>query len=890
MKPNPFAIFCLLLTGCTLQRPDESKLPIWSASFDIPLIDTEINLDALLADSLISTVPFGTGDERVYVFSKSVEIERITVGNHLKSNPVEQTFVHFASAVTLDSTQTSRSIGLDPATLSDITQAYGTDIGLIRLDNISPGETEPFLFSEIMPAALISALDSAITADGGSTTVRIDTLDLIPSQKPLTFDSFRWAEINSGFLDITLINEMFLPLGAPINMDVKDSLGLVLFSLTWLDEIAVGDSATQTKDLSELLVVLPGNLLIEVSGKSNGSGDLPVTVDSTDLHSSFRTRIAVRDVEVTRTEAQIPAQSITDSSTSALDPSDTVIEEALLLTAQMAITANNNTPLSGVITLNVPGLYFQSRDSLFTMTFNLLPDPNNIPTTDLSGWTIVMDPANQELKFNYTLVTQATDPDFEILDQFDRIDFNLSITGITISELIGTFATQTISDSGDIAIGTDSRIQTASISSGTLELSIINRVGVNADIQLTVPELLRSGLPLDTVLFVGAATTVHTLNLTGYDLQPVSIDDQRVTYVMEVITRPESGTYFLLDSIDVNVTLAGLEFDAITGFISQAVNIQEEFINLDSKTVVESAQIDSGAIEVTIRNAIGLSAELLIEIDDMVKSGAPLLITIPVASETTPQAFNFDISGYTLALPVNDQRLRYRSTLSVSDTTLLTLSLDDSITATVLIDTLWFGTFTGIIDTVEIEIDTLEQQLPELPAALDHFNFTQAQIRLNFDSDLTVPVFLSTTITAYGADGSVESSSVENWNITDSSSVNLPDASRLINIRPERMTVYGTARLGGDGALGSVAAAHGLGGTFTLTAPMVLTIDAGATITTTPYQVTSMNSSPQVTENIEQVQLFINYRNDFDFGTSLAVFMSQDTSLLAAGLGNTLID
>ncbi|MCH7575763.1 MAG: hypothetical protein IIA59_11635 [Candidatus Marinimicrobia bacterium] len=891
MKPRPYILICLLLAGCTLQRPDESKLPIWSASFDMPLIDMEITLDVLLEDSLITTAPYGSGDERIYVFSKSVQLERIAIGNHLKANPVEQTFVHYASAVSLDSTQTRFSIGLDPATLSDITKAYGADIGLIRLDNISPEETEDFLFSEIMPEALISALDSAIMADGGGTTVLIDTLDLVPSQKALAFDSFRWADVSSGFLDVTLINDMFLPLGAPIVIDVKDSLGVLLFRMTWPDEIAVGDSATLTQDLSELVVALPGNLLIEVSGRSNGSGGSLVTVTNEDLSSSFRTRVTAREVQVTRTDAKVPAQTITDSSASALDPSDTVVEEALLLTAQMEITAENGTPLSGAVTLHMPGLYFQSRDSLFTLTFNLVPGPNTtIPTTDLSGWSIVMDPSNQELKFNYNLVTEATAPDFVILDQFDRVDFNLSITNISISELTGTLATQTVSDSGDIAIESDSRIQTASISAGALVLSILNRVGGSADVHLVVPELLRTGLPLDTVLFMGSATTVHTIGLAGYIVQPVSIDDQRVTYTMQITTRNASGSYFLLDSIDVNVALDGLEFDAITGFISQAVNITEDFISLDSGTAVESARIDSGAIRVTIRNEIGLSAELLIEIDDMVKNGAPLSFVIPVTSETTPQTFNLDVSGYTLSLSINDQRLRYRSTLTVPDTTLLTLSLADSITATVLVDTLWFGSLTGIIDTVEIEIDTVEQRLPELPSALDYFDFTEAQIRLNFDSDLTLPVYLSTTLTAYAGDGSVELTSVENWNITDSASVNLPDASRLINIRPERIIVVGTARLGGDGTVGSVAAAQSLGGTFKLTAPMVLTIDSGATITTTPYQVTGINSSPQVTEGIEQVQLFISYRNDFDFGTSLAVYMSLDTSLLAAGLGSRLID
>ncbi|UCH10369.1 MAG: hypothetical protein JSU61_00290, partial [Fidelibacterota bacterium] len=436
MRTGPYWItfIAVFATGCMLDPLDKDELPIWSTTIELPLIQTEITLETLLEDSLISTTPTGEDGDQMYVYNKTVELERVEVGNRLKLDPIEETFVQYASEVTSDSSATTFTVGYDTVGLDDISEPISAEMGLIELDNIEPAETEPFLFSEVMPPALVTAIELAI-GPGDSVDAVVDTVALIPQQKSLTFDSFNSAEVSSGYLDVTIVNNMFIPLGAPIDVDVRTGVGAFLFKLTWDTEIAPEDSSTQSQDLSGL--TLPGDLLIEVSGTSNGSHGELVTVKYSDLNSSFRTRAAAREIQVTQTEAIIPEQSIMDTGTIVLEPSETLVEEAVLLSGDLDIIITNNLPLTGQGRLTIPGLFDGHPEALFEETFELQMGTFALPPFDLSGGTMAMDFHEQQLEYHYLIITDDTDPEFVTLNQLDQVVLELTITNIAFSEITG---------------------------------------------------------------------------------------------------------------------------------------------------------------------------------------------------------------------------------------------------------------------------------------------------------------------------------------------------------------------------------------------------------------------------------------------------------------------
>jgi len=888
MKRKAILFIAVFFAGCALDIPDPDKLPVWSTTLEVPIIETTIDLDEFLKDSLISTYPVGEGGDSIFVFNKTIELDSVEVGDKLKIDPIEKSFVQFASAVTVDSSTTSFTIGYDSVGLDDITELIDAEIGLIELDNIGAEETDPISFADVMPTTLVTVIETAIASAGGSAEVVVDTVALVPQQKSVSFDSFTSAVLSSGYLDVTITNNLFIPLGAPIYVDIKNNIGAQIFQLTWATEIAAGDSATVTQDVSGM--TLPGSMLVEVSGTSNGSQGQQVAVTTADLSSTFTVGLAARGFQVTQASAVVPAQSITDTSSIVLDPSETVVEEAVMSKGNLEITVTNNLPLTGTVRLTIPSLYFGSPDSTFKQNFELVTGTFTVPTVDMAGWTMAMDFADQYLDYHYLINTADTDPNSVTISQTDNVELDLGITDIYFTAVTGQIESQTIIEGGGINIESESQIQSATISDGQMELVISNNIGGAADVQLTVPELVRDGTGLDTVLTIDPGENGYIIVLAGYDLQPVSLDDQRLTYSTTTITQSESNTYYLNDSIAVGITLPGLTFNAVTGYISQDDNVETDVIELDNDTKVETALIDSGQIQLTIRNFIGLEADVLFSIDELKVGGASLETTLQIISSTEPVQQTIDLAGYTLTLPVDDQRVNYTSTLSIPTDQLLSLTLNDSLAIDVLIDTLWFGSITGIIDTVDVTIDTVEQEISALPDDMDGFEFANVEIAIDFESGITIPVFLDLTMEASNSAGDMETSYITNWNITDSSQVIIPNASTLINIQPDKILAYGSARVGGDGTSGSVTSAEVIAGLLSVRAPLELEIGSDATITINPELVTKTSAAETVPDEIEDVVVFISYDNSFEFGSTLTVLMSQDTLDFDSGTADILVD
>ena len=888
MKRITLIFLAIFFTSCALEKPDADKLPVWSTTLEVPIIQTTIDLNKFLEDSLVSTFPVGEGGDSIFVFNKTIELDSVEVGDKLKIDPIEKSFVQFASAVTIDSSTTSFTIKYDSVGLDDITALVDAEIGLIELDNIGAEETDPISFSDVMPTTLVMAIETAITAAGGTAEVLVDTVALIPQQKSVNFDSFTSAALSSGYIDVKIINNLFIPLGAPIYIDIKNNIGTQIFQLIWDTEIVAGDSATASQDVSGMS--LPGSMLVEVSGTSNGSQGQQVAVTTADMSSTFTVGLTAREFQVTQASAVVSAQSIADSSSITLDPSETLVEEAVISKGNFEITITNSLPLTGMVRLTIPSLYFGSTDSTFKQNFNLPTDTLTISPVDMTGWTMTMDLADQFLNYHYLITTADTDTNIVTISQTDNVELDLGITDIYFSSLTGKIESQTIIEGGDVNIESESQIQSATISEGQMDLVISNNIGGVADVQLTVPELVLNGTGLDTVLTINPGDNGYIIVLAGYDLQPVSLADQRLTYSTTTITQSESNTYYLNDSISVMITLPGLTFNAVTGYISQDDNVDTDVIELDNDTNVETALIDSGQIQLTIQNFIGLEADVLFSIDELTLGGNPLETSLQIISSTDPVQQAIDLAGYSLTLPVNDQRVNYSSTLSIPTDQLLTLTLNDSIAIDVLIDTLWFGSITGIIDTVDVTIDTVEQEISALPDDMDGFEFSNVEIVIDFESDITIPVFLDLTMDASNSAGEIETTSITNWNITDSSQVIIPDASTLINIQPDKILAYGSARVGGDGTSGTVTSTDMIAGLLSVRAPLELEIGPNASISTDPKLVTKADAVETIPEEIEDVVVFINYDNSFEFGSTLTVLMSRDTMDFESGAADILVD
>ena len=887
MKHNLFIILIFFFVGCALDNPDENKLPRWSTILEVPIIQTTVDLNEFLEDSLITTYPLGDEGDSIFVFNKTIQLDTVTVGDKLKIDPIEKDIVQYASAIDIDSSQTRFAIEYDSVGLDDISELIDAEIGLINLDNIGSQNTDPISFSDAMPTSLVDIIEAAITASGGSAEVVVDTVALVPQQKTISFDSFTSATVDSGFIDVKIYNNLFIPLGAPIYVDIKNSIGTELFQLIWNSEIAAGDSSTISHNVSGM--TLPGDMLVEVSGTSNGSQGEQVAVTIADLSSTFTINVLARDFNVSEASAMVPSQTIEDTSFITINPSETIVEQAIMSHGALDISVTNNLLLIGNILLKIPSLYYESIDSTLKLNFLLESGSFSLNTVDLDGWSLVMDFENQYLDYNYTITTDDTEPNNISISQTDNVELDLNISEIFFSSVSGQIESQIVEQSGDINIESESRIQSASISNGQMNLIVDNSIGGSANVHLTVPELIRGNSILDTVLFINSGENGFAISLSDYELQPVSVDDQRLTYNTNTITLVETNTYYLQDSINITMNLSDLTFDAVSGYLNQDDNIQMDRIDLDNDTKIQTAQIDSGKILFTIQNFIGLEADVIFSIEELKQGSNPLETSFQISSSPDPFQREIDLSGYTLSVPLDSQSVNYTSTLSIPSDQLLSLTLNDSIAIDVLIDTLWFGSITGIVDTLDVSIDTVKKEISALPEDMDGFDFANVEILIDFESGISIPVFLDLTLESSNSNGISETVSISNWNISDSSTVIVPNASVLINIQPDQILAYGSARVGGDGTVGSVTSDDIILGELSVRAPLEFEIGQDALITTDPTLLNE-NESELVPEEIENIVLFVQYNNDFEFGSMITVSMSQDTLDFESGTADLLID
>ena len=887
MKHSLFIILIFFFVGCALDNPDENKLPRWSTILEVPIIQTTVDLNEFLEDSLITTYPLGDEGDSIFVFNKTIQLDTVTVGDKLKIDPIEKDIVQYANAIDIDSSQTRFAIEYDSVGLDDISELIDAEIGLINLDNIGSQNTDPISFSDAMPTSLVDIIEAAITASGGSAEVVVDTVALVPQQKTISFDSFTSATVDSGFIDVKIYNNLFIPLGAPIYVDIKNSIGTELFQLIWNSEIAAGDSSTISHNVSGM--TLPGDMLVEVSGTSNGSQGEQVAVTIADLSSTFTINVLARDFNVSEASAIVPSQTIEDTSFITINPSETIVEQAIMSHGALDISVTNNLLLTGNILLKIPSLYYESIDSTLKLNFLLESGSFLLNTVDLDGWSLVMDFENQYLDYNYTITTDDTEPNNISISQTDNVELDLNISEIFFSSVSGQIESQIVEQSGDINIESESRILSASISNGQMNLIVDNSIGGSANVHLTVPELIRGNSILDTVLFIDSGENGFAISLSDYELQPVSVDDQRLTYNTNTTTLVETNTYYLQDSINITMNLSDLTFDAVSGYLNQDDNIQMDRIDLDNDTKIQTAQIDSGKILFTIQNFIGLEADVIFSIEELKQGSDPLETSFQISSSPDPFQREIDLSGYTLSVPLDSQSVNYTSTLSIPSDQLLSLTLNDSIAIDVLIDTLWFGSITGIVDTVDVSIDTVKKEISALPEDMDGFDFANVEILIDFESGISIPVFLDLTLVSSNSNGISETVSISNWNISDSSTVIVPNASVLINIQPDQILAYGSARVGGDGTVGSVTSNDIILGELSVRAPLEFEIGQDALITTDPTLLNE-NESEIVPEEIENIVLFVQYNNDFEFGSMITVLMSQDTLDFESGTADLLID
>jgi len=890
LQITSIVVFFLVFSACSIE-PDTEKLPIIEPNIGFSVYQESITLndvDIITGDSSITKESYG-GSDSIFVFNKTVNIDRQEVGDKLSIDDINKQFSQSVDNVTIEDTEVEEKIGFDPVGIDPIENIVSSEVGIITLDNIDPQTTDPYLFSSIYPS---------VNDIPNGNTVDIPSFDLEPVTNNFTFNDFTQAVFSSGSLSLTIANNLVISLGdVDVKLQTPDGVDIAGASTTIAGPISSGTQETGVLDLSG--VTLPGAIVVQVTGSSPGGNN--ILIDDAAKNSSFAVQISGSGLEVISATAKIPSQTISESGTIALASDSNKVVMATIAEGNLVIDIDNYMEVTSEMVLSIPSLKTPDGNN-FQANISIAGNTTNISSeTNISGYALSMDIDNQSVIYEYDVVTTDTGEDLITITSVDSIVVTITLDGqssgeqLSFSNFEGMVTPQDLGFDGVMDLESDSDILEANLNTGSLTLNINNGINISSEgapsAVITINEIINStdnqSLVINTGPMYGELSPI-VIDLSGYKIV-MSQDSQILNYTADVETVYEVGEYILLDSIDIDIIVSGLGFSTVRGFFSQDAMSDSNSIVVDDSTVVHTAVLKSGDLSLTIDNSIGVVADVFFQINEFISDGMSLDTTFTISSGVSDVLI--DLSGYSLTFPLNadTQKVNYISRISLPSDQEMTLSLSDSISITVNMANMAFSSVTGQINPVTVSIDPVEQTIDALPEELNDFDFEDVEMILDFNSSIDLPVYLDLIIAAYN--DSSGDSVVKNitQNIHANPRVQISDASELINIRPDRIIARGSARVGDIDSVGTVASDDSLSGVMTVRAPLVFVIDSDALISPDPSELVEEGDSLGVPDEIMDVDLVLSINNQWSFGAALSVLLAPDSLSIINGDVDTLL-
>jgi len=876
----------LLLNDCQMKLPEESDLPSWSVTLEVPLLKKTVTLDELLDDSLIVGIPYGTSGDSIYAYEDEVEIEKVEVGDQLNIGDIEQSFTQSVNDVTVDGSTKHYSSQLEEVGVEPVGENVSSELGKISLSNTDVESTDPIYLTEIV--------DTSGVEEGASVTIPKET-NFPTIYREVTFNNFSNAEFTSGLLEINIVNDIVIELGAPVTIRLLYADSSLIYGsdgdsakAEWTAGIQSNNSAMDSISLTGK--TLPGSVIIKITGLVCGSGPQDIVNNETSRNSSFVVQVQAKNLEVSSAEAIIPKQTVDTTGVINLAESDNKVQSAKIKEGTLAVNITNNLPIDANLDLTIssidisedPGI--QAFHHIIPLTANQTSD-NDYPLTDN---LLVMDVNDQKVNYSYEILTKDTGTNKVLVSETDGVVVDISLYGlnpgdqITFSAFEGKVSQDPIIDDGEIDVTSGSKINSATVSSGTMTIYIRNNVNLTEigipHITLNIPEfhdLSDNSIHEARDLYHEPNTTTISIDLSDYTLVPNTVDvsadsfTQNITYNTEVIIpSDEIASYDLLGAIDVDIDVSDLSFSSVTGFV------EEDTIEIDEDTKIEEAIISNGDLVLTVTNNVGAIAKVNFTVDEILKESdnTSFQYSMDLGSSTEPVVHTIPLSYYKIQLPIGDlptnQEIHYTSTVSLPADEAMTLTFGNEINVEVKLKDLTFSKVTGYIDTVTVDIDSVEQDIDALPEELEGINLTNVDIILDFDTNIDVPVELNLMLISFNDKGDTSSSEVHQ-NITSNPRVIIPNAADLVNIKPKKIIAYGSASIGGTG---TVSTDQYVGGTMYITVPMEMEILENAEVNISPNLV-----KEDIPEELESIKLYSKMDNKFEFGGVLEVLAAKDT-------------
>jgi len=885
IKISSLAALIFSLLACDLNVPTEGNLPTWYTDIYVPLgVYTKSGRDLLQNDSLITDVSLSLNEDSVYTYQDSVTLDTFRIGNELQFDDIHKSFSYALDQVRFAPQGMQTSIQPEQVSLKNMSRSATSQVGPIQLEDTDPTSSDNFAFREIMPSAQVNSMETAISTNGGIFTFdNIPAYDLEQSQRDFAFDSFQYVVLSDGLLDLTIVNEMFMPLGSPIQISLRYTDGSEFAAATFSDPVPVNSGATQTVDLTG--DSLACDIIIHVEGHSNGITS-PVTLTSSDLDRGFHVEMQSRQLVAHRANARLPQQNIADSDTIPVQNNSDRIQQADISSGDIVVNIANQLHVNSEIILRIPSLTDANGVVFERGPFNVAAQSQTNKSFSLANTTLQMELNDQSIDYEFEFSTENTGNQFTTITSEDSIVANVDFRDVLFSRVRGELAPAVQTDAGSYPLDNDNDILSAVIESGDLAIDIENNIGGAYQLALTLDNLFAQKNSTDTLqqdITLQPGVNHVSIPLDDTEMR-LARNDQNFHYSVRLTNEQGLYDYNLMDSIAVNMDLSSVTLSEATGYFSQDVMTQEDTLQINNENRLQDADISSGTMQIAVQNHIGVNASVRMQFNQLFSGSSRFDTTLYISGNPAESTFQFPLDRYRIQMPLDHQVVHYSVKTSLESDSLMTLTFGDSMEVAVNLRDVNFDRVMAEVAPTDYSIDPFEYEVFDIPSEFSSIHLTKADMQIQFESNVELPIMLNLRVKSMNASGDSAVIAIHDWNITDSSTVVIPGAETLLNNVPEKIIASGTATVGGEGVVGLISPDQYATGKLTILVPAEFQISNDAVFTSDPLAVEATGVQDlQSMESIKSITLFTEISNNFTFGAQLDMQAARDSMSLVNG-------
>jgi len=304
-----------------------------------------------------------------------------------------------------------------------------------------------------------------------------------------------------------------------------------------------------------------------------------------------------------------------------------------------------------------------------------------------------------------------------------EIDF---MDGLTVRSAVAEIPELSRAFAQDVSLGgiDDDPVYGATLAAGSLNLNIANETNLEADLEVTFPDIV-NGTGLLTVLISVPPSSLYndtTVDLTGYELRPAdSTAPQDVSILADVSvisSSPEHVRVDFFNQFTVSANLSNLSFSSVTGLIStietdipatqEEVDLPDGFDGLELVTSILTIEIENGVqIPGTIYLLLqGDQGQTLNLVRDIAPASADSSVTTVIDTVVT---------GFLSPIP---QVVEVSGSVTFGNNSVGTITTDDYISAQLTVE----APFEIIVNetTIQNDIEREEIDQDDVESITDH--------------------------------------------------------------------------------------------------------------------------------------------------------------------------